>query len=293
MEPIRRNPLAVADLSSRRLLTIEARMQRAETEAVTGVRIHKPSDAPAETGALHGWQAEKGDQEVWSINADLSLTYIDAAESALGDGTNILRRATELAVQLGSDIYNQAERDVAAAEVDSLRENLLKVANTRIGERAVFGGVRWNVSPFDATGAYIGDAAEPEVNIARGVSVKMGFDGRPGFTSAIDSFKVLEDLATSLRAGDTTAVRNSLDDLRTATKAIIEFRTEMGVYQAEAIDAGDTARRLSAFADTQLYRIAGADPATAFNELINLRTSYEAALKVVAGQSANKLFDLL
>ena len=71
-----------------------------------------------------------------------------------------------------------------AAEVKSLRDNLLQVANTKFNSRPVFGGTTTETNAYDAaTGAFIGDTNPVTRTVGDGVSVAVDANGPAVFGS--------------------------------------------------------------------------------------------------------------
>ena len=63
----------------------------------------------------------------------------------MGEVTDLLKRVQEITVGMSNDSYSATDRAAAADEVDAIREDLIRLANTEIGDRYSVSG-----SSYDA-----------------------------------------------------------------------------------------------------------------------------------------------
>jgi flagellar hook-associated protein 3 FlgL len=153
-------------------------MVKAQEDATTGKRIHRPSDDP--TGTVRSLdlkqQLAHNKQMQSSINTATSVLRI--SENALGDLSDVIARAKELAISM-SNTTNQerAAFEASSREVEQLFLRALQIGNTRIGDRYVFGGYQTLRAPFDTDGNYYGDDGVMEVEINNGQRIGMNLPG--------------------------------------------------------------------------------------------------------------------
>jgi flagellar hook-associated protein 3 FlgL len=163
--------------------------------------------------------------------AQRAIDELNAADSALNGVNNSIARAQVLAIQFGNDTYSADDRAAAAQEVDGLFHQIIASLNTRFGDRYVFGGYKDNQPPFADDGSYLGDTGVRQVEVAPGVysdaSIRADVIAK-GAAGGTDILQTLSDLATALRANDSNAIRNSLDNLRFATDQITAARSQIG-----------------------------------------------------------------
>lgn len=290
---IRQNPLFDALRSSARIQTIAGRMQTAQLNAITGLRIHKPSDAPGRWASLHGLGAGIADHQVWQEGADRAQDLLDTAESTLDSAASTVQRALERAVQLSSETYSTEERTAAAAEIASIREELVGLANTKLGERSLFAGDAYDGAAFDASGVYQGTTATSAIRIGQSDEVLVAIDGADAFTGAGDVFQALTDLETALAADDAAAVGGTIDRLDAARAQLVSTRSDLGFRQVRVDDARAVSEGLATLFDARLSTAVAADPVETFSQFAALQTSYEAALQITATGSSSKLFDFM
>lgn len=90
------------------------------------------------------YKVEKQRDNIKSIREEL-----DAAESNMNTINDILKRvSSELIVKALNGTNDQSTLDVYANEVAALREELLQFANSKYGDKFLFGGTNANSSPF-------------------------------------------------------------------------------------------------------------------------------------------------
>jgi flagellar hook-associated protein 3 FlgL len=247
----------VFDAAARDTARARERAEAAMQQASTGSRVERPGDDPAAAGLMQAFAMSSARLEAVSRAAGTAVTELQAADGALESMGNALVRAQELAVRLANAIHGAPERAAGAAEVAGLRAQLLAAANTRFGNRWIFGGARDGAQPFDpATGAYAGDAQLRQVEIAPGVlesasvraDVALGVGNVNGTVDVVDALNRLE---AALTANDPGAVRATLGDLQTSVDQIAGARARAGVQmdsfrtatQAASVAAGDEKTR--------------------------------------------------
>ena len=288
---IRQNVLFDSKRSSERISNIAARLADAQLRAITGEKVHAPSDAPGRWASLHGMQSGIADQEVWKEGADRAQDVLDVAESTLGSAGSLVQRAAERAVQLSSESYSAEERATAAAEIAAIRDALVSLANTKLGDRSVFAGDAYDGAAFDASGTYQGSTASQAIRIGASEEVEVALDGSQVFGP--DVFAALTDLEAALAGNDASAVNGTIDRLNAAHGKLVSSRSDLGTRQLRVDDARTVSTSLSTLLAGRLSNAVAADPVEAFTEFAALQTSYEAALQITAKTAGTKLFDML
>ena len=120
--------LSTANTFDNTISTLQSRqlqLQKSQIQLASGKRISQASDDP--TGAA---QAERSRAEISRIDADnralqASQNAMTLAESALGDGMDILQQIRETVVQAGDGSYTDSERKALANKIQDLRNQLL------------------------------------------------------------------------------------------------------------------------------------------------------------------------
>jgi flagellar hook-associated protein 3 FlgL len=290
---VRNNPQFSAEQSAARLASIRARLDRATSVAVSGTDITRPSDAAGAWRTLHGLSAGIEDQQTFLDNGRSARDLLDTADQALGSVHDLLNRARERAVQFANDTYSLEQRTAAAGEIASLREDLVALSNTKVGDRFLFAGDAYDAAAFDAAGVYQGAAATGTTRVGENQDVETTIDGSAVFQGGVDVFQVLADLEAALAANDPDAVAATLDPLEAAQIQVTTARQDVGYRQVRVDDAAAVATNLALLLEGRLTEHTSVDPTASFTELAQLQTTYQSALQVTAAGSGTKLFDFI
>jgi len=199
------------------LLLRQAQVARSQQELVTGNKLFRAADNPSAMAESQRLDHALSTLDQHGKNAGLLEHRLRSQEQALSDVGGQLTRARELAVQANSPALSAADRSSIAAELRSIRGDILSIGNRDDGAgRRLFAGTRDGVIPFSDTGAGVGYA---------------GGDGR-------NRVEVAPDL--------------SLDDTDAGSDVFLRVRTGDGVSRAVAAAAntGSAVLQASAVTDT-------------------------------------------
>src|SRR5262249_3715043 len=155
------------------------------------------------------------------------LEVTDNALAAIGD---VVTQVRSLAVQGASDTYSADNRAGLGVQVRALFASAIDSANVRGNDgEYLLAGADSLTAPFDATGAYLGDASVRAVPSAGSVTTGVSIAGSD-LTAAkgVDVLPLLDRVATALSTNDMTTLRAALPDLETAVKQIAQSRSHTG-----------------------------------------------------------------
>src|SRR3712207_5348715 len=97
--------------------------------------------------------------------------------------TDILVKAKELAVGQASSIYSPEIREGVSKEIHQMRQQVLSLANKRMGNRYLFAGQKLLTRPFDTDCLYKGDTNKINIEINKDVYVPININGKELFFS--------------------------------------------------------------------------------------------------------------
>jgi len=141
-------------------------------------RINRPSDDPVGTAKVLAIRTSQLSNEQYLKNIDQAKAFLDYTDTALGELTEVISRAKELAISQANEAGASAiTRMTVATEVEQLFNTAINIGNRRIGERYIFGGFKTTDSPFDNDGRYQGDAGNIMVEFQKGTFVPMNMTG--------------------------------------------------------------------------------------------------------------------
>lgn len=124
------------------------RLGRLQDQLVTGKKISRPSQDPVV--AMKGMRYRTQVSEVVQFKRNLgeAFNWMDTAESALDQGTEVLKRIRELVQDAANDTKSADERANIAKEIEQLREHLQSIANTKNSNKYIFNGTDTTTPPI-------------------------------------------------------------------------------------------------------------------------------------------------
>lgn len=275
----------IFDRASRDTSRARERAEEAMRAASTGSRVDHPSDDPAAAGMIQAFAMSSARLAAVSRNAGMARSEMEAADGALDGIALALTRARELAVQMSQSGYTASGRAGAAGEIGALLSEVVARANTRFGNRWLFGGTRDGGDPFDAAGSYSGDANVRRVEIAPGVlqdaSIRADV-ALKGVGGGVDVFGVLQQLQAALAANDEAAVRSTLTGLDASLDQVALARSEAGLGIDTFTTAESAAKQASSDEKTRGDKLGEVDLIDSSIQLSLSQRALEASLSAAA-----------
>ncbi len=149
-----------------------------QNQAATQKRVNKPSDDPLATTRVLSARTNINASQQYIKNINQAKTFLEYSDQSLGELTEVLTRAKELAISQASDGgANANSRNVTSTEVEQLLGQAVQVGNRKLGDRFLFGGFRTTEAPFDPQGGYRGDAGEMKVAVNKEADVAINVPG--------------------------------------------------------------------------------------------------------------------
>jgi flagellin-like hook-associated protein FlgL len=191
------------------------RLAHLQEAVATGKRINHFGDDPI--GAVHALDLRvfEASLDQYDKNINAGLPFLEQTDSVLGDVTEVLGRAKELALQFANDSNNAQDRAIGAAEIQQLFERMVGLANSQIEGRYLFGGFKNGSAPFSSTGAYLGDNGEIAMQTDASSTVITNLPGNKVFQGAgvpggVGVLDILQDLKEVLEGDGSGATPLSL-----------------------------------------------------------------------------------
>ncbi|BDG08013.1 flagellin N-terminal helical domain-containing protein [Anaeromyxobacter paludicola] len=284
------------DIARTGVLEARSRNEEAMRLATTGLRVGQPGDDPAAAALMVTTQADQKHYDSIQSVAQLASDELASADSAFGSLQNFLTRAQQLAVQFSNGNYSASDRASAATEVDGLLQSSVAALNVRVGDRYILGGNVDSAPPFDASGAYHGDAAQRQVEIAPGVTVKSSVRADvavKGAGGGTDVLATIQALSTALKANDPDAVAATLAGLSAGISQVGAARSQAGVSMNSFDSAVAAAKQARDDATARTSQLGDADPIKAASQLASTQHALEASLTATAQGFKLTLLDYL
>ena len=266
----------------------------------SGKRVLHASDEPVAAA-----QAERALTRIERIQVeqralDAQRNNIAHAEASLGDAVSLAQEIRELVISAGNGAHNSVDRATIANQLQSLRDQLLGVANRKDTNGApLLSALGSNSTPFSsaATGAFNGlpgqstgtDATIPgsldgnaAYMLAPGESLFTALDQAIGdIRNATDSGQALAAVTIGL-----TKIDQGLDRLQTVRGYAGEL-----LNQADRITGDQEKRSIQLEADRS--RAEDLDLVKGLSDFQNQQVGYEAALKTYSMVQKLSLFNYI
>ncbi|HXH32057.1 MAG TPA: flagellar hook-associated protein FlgL [Bacteriovoracaceae bacterium] len=162
-------------------------------------RVTKPSDDPVGNIELLAIRSQNIDATQYMRNLSFAQTQLSFTETVVEELTDILVKAKELAIGQASSIHSPEIRQGVSKEIHQLRQQVVSLANKRIGNRYLFSGQKVLTRPFDTDGKYHGDKSKINIEINKDVYIPINLTGEELFTSKTK--KQVEKSDVDLRLG--------------------------------------------------------------------------------------------
>ncbi len=235
----------------------------------SGSRITKAADDAAGLSISEGFKAQIRSFKAASRNAEDAQSMLQVAEGGLNEGSNIITRLRELAIQAASDTVSDQERKYINFEVKQLSEEAQRIAvSTRFGNNALLDGT---ATSFDFQ---VDNRNDPFRD-------RISFD--PSQLNATTSNLGIDGLDYTHKDG----AREALEKLDSAQQQLNGYRATIGAVQNRLISTstnlGVSIESLSAANS----RIRDADIAESSSELVRNNVLLNASTMVL--QQANQV----
>jgi flagellar hook-associated protein 3 FlgL len=250
-------------------------------------RIHQLSDAPSDAVSVMRYQAQQDDWAAWQRSADDASSWASNTDSSLQSAATLMQRAKTLATSAVNGAMGADSRSAIADEITSIRSQLVDIANTNVGGRALFAGLQ-NTAVTQVNGAwtFTGDSEAIKRQIGSASTVRVNADGAQVFGFAAgagqDVFSVLDQLSTDVRSGNTTAIATDQNNLNARYG---NLTTSMGMVGALENTISTQQSLASANVSTlkqQQSNLQDADLAETIMLLNQAQVAYQAALGATA-----------
>ena len=248
------------DQATKNIQTAQSDVSKSRERIASGKSLVRPSD---DTGKLRSIEILKSQQRKIE-SYDKGMNYLkdrfQLEESVLGSASDILIRLKDLAIQAANDSMAASDRDIIATEVESLRDELLAIANTRDVEgNYIFSGSKSGTQPFlmdQATEVvqYAGDNRRLFTAVSDSRTLESNTDGTQVF-KPINRTTTTFDLKGIKEAGDYNfRVGDSVIEFKVATPlSAADIKASIDTALANSsISSSVTAEVVSGQANVQL-----------------------------------------
>ncbi|MHC5064467.1 MAG: flagellin N-terminal helical domain-containing protein [Planctomycetota bacterium] len=202
----------VASLNTQRNLSqVNGRLEGNFRRLATGLRISTAADDAAGLAISERMKAQIRSASQNKRNANDGISFVQTAEGALNEVSNILVRLRELAIQSANGTFGAADQDTLQQEFASLVSEI-----DRIGDSTEFNGVN------------LFDGSASTVTFQVGTGVTAGVDTIDVTVASVSDTTLGLDTLDIGSAGDTNAAITAVD---TAINSVSSIRGRLGAVQ--------------------------------------------------------------
>jgi flagellar hook-associated protein 3 FlgL len=202
-----------------------ASLQRAQQRAATGRRIERASDDPVGATQVMRLQGSLREIEQFKSNTNYADTRLSAEDVTITAARDLMDQAKKLAYGAANSPPGDPIRDQAIAQIGVIREQLISLANTRVGSEYIFGGAQTGAPPFLANGTYAGDTTLRRVQVGEGDQVAVNHTGDQLFSNSIAG---LDNLDLALQSGTTFDVNLAGTQIEGQRVGLLTLQAEVG-----------------------------------------------------------------
>jgi len=163
------------------MLLRQKQLNNLQEQLATGQKLVTAKDDPVAAGTAVGLDRTLAELERFGKNANTVGNRLGLQENHLAQAGDYMIRVNELAIQANNGSLSDQDRQAIAAELRSIYDGMLSVANSTDGSgRYLFGGSADDTAPFTRSAGgvvYQGDQTQRRVEIAPETFVK---DATPG-----------------------------------------------------------------------------------------------------------------
>jgi flagellar hook-associated protein 3 FlgL len=232
------------DRASAQLGTVQSSLSKTQEQLSTGKQITKPSDEPDKASLVTRLESEMARQKSYQDALSSVEIKLSSQETALRNVSDVMGRIKELTVQANSDTMGTVDRQSIALEIESLRDQILSLANTQdTSGNYLFAGSRVTHPAFgkDTAGEFNYQGDQTRIRVAVGDNLRMNVnrpgsdafvrvpreDGKGG-TIGIGFFQSLDDLTQAIRSSDRKMMQRGLGELDALSQGVSEATAQVG-----------------------------------------------------------------
>ena len=288
---------------------INRRLDRAQREVTSGLRVRDVSDDPDHVTNILQLRTEIEQTVQVGRNLGRVRAEVDAAENALQSAVGIMEQVTTAGTQ-GAGLDMTAERRrMIAYQVDSFLEEMVVVSGTTVEGRYVFSGDNDGQVPFSLDPAfqtdtsmvnpvsnYLAGSATRQISHPSGLRFGVSRDAGQIFDNpdpARNVFDVINELRTALRSDNDDAIKAVLEKTKAVETHLNTQLSFYGTVQNQVQQATDFGRKQELRLKTRLSEIEEADLTESILELNQAKYQQEVAMTTHSKLRKTSLFDYL
>lgn len=295
------------DRATQQLSTAQNRVATTQAQMATGKQLARPSDSPDQAIAIDRLRAALQRQESIGENLQTVQRRFQAEETALSSATDVFTRIKELSIQAANDTMGSSGRAVIAVELQTLREQLITVANSRDDQgQFLFSGARSDTAAYSTAAganAYGGDQTPTQMTSGEEDLQTFNRAGTDVFNRVVREtedgpvgvgfFQAVDDMITAVKSGTQADMQRSIAEMdhmhQGMALATADVGARMNKVDTQMALIDETVLRLK----TTLSDVEDLDYTEAVTRMNKQMLSLEAAMSSFSKVSQLNLFDYI
>jgi flagellar hook-associated protein 3 FlgL len=251
-------------------------------ELASGKKLDLYSKNPEHVSEALNIKFQLRKYEQYIDNIKFAKGYLLSADDLLGKIYDVALKAKEVLLKAANTKDNY---DGAKSELTELKNRLLQLANTRIGDYYIFAGNNYTQKPFDgSTYAYNGGDGTFRIKVAEEDKVDIFWKGSDIFGDGDDSiFAVLDNAASNIE--DLQTVEDSIGKVEGYLKQIETIRAQVGAMEQKIDGYQPTYENLLDNIRKRYAEITDVETDKTISEYQLANTTYKAILSVLGNET--------
>ncbi|MEX2404746.1 MAG: hypothetical protein WD625_11475 [Balneolales bacterium] len=286
----------------KQMISTRSEMVKYNDQIATGKRVTKASDDSMAFISGKGFENLIRRNEQYQLNAGNGLFQARTSQQALDEMQDILISMKTLTTGTANDNKNAEDRRDAARQVESMRDELIGLANVQFNDLYLFGGTNSDVPPFTiddtAPGGVAGTSNDTalKVSVGEGSTIETSVTGvelRGGGAGSNDLFEVIEQTINAMDNNDSEGISNSIDKLADNLDHIVSLSTKIANSVNRMEFANEKIDSTLMDQNSELSRLTEADVVESMMNFQSAQTSYETVLAVQSKMMQTSLLNFL
>ncbi|WP_025727194.1 flagellar hook-associated protein FlgL [Heyndrickxia ginsengihumi] len=276
------------------------KMATYQEQLSSGKKINKLSDDPL--SAMKGIEYRRTVSQVQQFESNFSEanTWTETTNDALSEANSVMQQIRDLTVQASSTgTLTDTDRSAIADEVEQLRDQLVTIANTKVGDKYIFNGTDTVDKPIDVDISTVGTTSTLNINnqpvqieLSKGIYLQVNSDGSKAFSN--DLFSDLNSLLSDLKSDQPSQPLDSyLSKIDDHTNAILSELSLTGARSNRIEMMQDRVTQQETTSTELMSNNEDADITEIYTDYSVQQSVYEAALKIGAQVMQPTLLDFL
>ena len=282
---------------------ISDRMQNAQRQLSTGLRVSQVSDAPDVISTLLQARASLSATQQTLTNLGQTKSEVDAGEQTLQSAVSLFDQVQTLGAEGATDTATASTRTGLSKQLGSLLQQMVGLAGTKVAGRYIFAGDADQSAPytFDSTqtppvSAYLDSDSTRVAQHPNGTTFPVALSAQQIFDSTdatTNVFTSIASLQAALNNNDTPGIQAALGGMTKVGEYMNQQLAFYGITQDKVAEATDYGNTLQTQLQTQISNLESADMTAAIEELTQSQTQQQAALQSKASIPRTTLFNFL